>query len=541
MTSPLIAGFLKGRNLLLRGDLWRILPHMDALCDETFYLDDSSYDGTYEIMCYYLGADHVLRVPPKEHNFADELKWKQALLDLIHNHGPFGWILWMDSDETWDAAGTTGLRAWCKANVGKSDIKGLMAHYTQLWRSTNWARTDSQFDEGNFVKLWRYEPTLKFEIQPGTHHRQFPIQFDGYLREGKVKQADWDIIHWGNMGEDLKWKCLQYYGGLGGVERHLHFENATYRPVSPKQLPEGTERWPVEEVAPFSPQQVALIEQMQDLTNLKDTFCIIVPTYNRADFLERCLNSVRAQTYEKWICVVLDDGSTDSTPYKIQEFLDLDPRFFYCRYLENLGGVARNEIGMEIAVNTAEYWTRLGSDDWWEPEKLANDQLALQRADVQAVYGLFQAYHQGQYQELGNYPVPRDLVLDGFLRQGFFAGWANVAVSTKILRKVKETFGNYCRPELRNMEDRQFNARVAMLTEWHWRGVYCTDFMIDPDPEDARRIAVDYRLVGPEAYWNKSDSGASANAGVYAYDSDLTTKFIAEDWVKVQQLRKGTK
>ncbi|HCW64209.1 MAG: glycosyltransferase [Leeuwenhoekiella sp.] len=38
---------------------------------------------------------------------------------------------------------------------------------------------------------------------------------------------------------------------------------------------------------------------------------IIIPTYNRAHLIGETLNSVLAQTYTNWECIVVDDGSTD--------------------------------------------------------------------------------------------------------------------------------------------------------------------------------------------------------------------------------------
>ena len=40
---------------------------------------------------------------------------------------------------------------------------------------------------------------------------------------------------------------------------------------------------------------------------------IIIPTYNRAHLIGETLDSVLAQTYTHWECIVVDDGSTDGT------------------------------------------------------------------------------------------------------------------------------------------------------------------------------------------------------------------------------------
>ncbi len=43
---------------------------------------------------------------------------------------------------------------------------------------------------------------------------------------------------------------------------------------------------------------------------------IIVPCYNQAQFLDECLQSALDQSFQDWDCIIVDDGSTDSTKLK---------------------------------------------------------------------------------------------------------------------------------------------------------------------------------------------------------------------------------
>ena len=68
---------------------------------------------------------------------------------------------------------------------------------------------------------------------------------------------------------------------------------------------------------------------------------IIVTAYNIEDYIEQCLESVAAQTLSDIEVLVVDDGSTDSTPDRIAEFCSRDPRFISVLLPENSpGGVA---------------------------------------------------------------------------------------------------------------------------------------------------------------------------------------------------------
>ena len=87
---------------------------------------------------------------------------------------------------------------------------------------------------------------------------------------------------------------------------------------------------------------------------------IIIPCYNQAGYLPEALDSVMAQTYPDWECIIVNDGSTDLTEDVALEWVSKDPRFLYFRK-EN-GGVseARN---FGIKKSCGEYLLPLDADD----------------------------------------------------------------------------------------------------------------------------------------------------------------------------------
>lgn len=90
---------------------------------------------------------------------------------------------------------------------------------------------------------------------------------------------------------------------------------------------------------------------------------IIIPTYNRANLISETLNSIIAQTYQNWECIIVDDGSTDNTKQILQRFIDSDSRFqFFCRPEHKVKGPnsCRN-IGFEKSKGEFINW--FDSDD----------------------------------------------------------------------------------------------------------------------------------------------------------------------------------
>ncbi len=92
---------------------------------------------------------------------------------------------------------------------------------------------------------------------------------------------------------------------------------------------------------------------------------VIIPTYNRVDFLKLAVDSVFKQTLSDWELIIVDDGSTDSTA----DIFRGDSRLRFIRLEDNKGvSYARNR-GIEQARGSLICF--LDSDDQWLPEKLA--------------------------------------------------------------------------------------------------------------------------------------------------------------------------
>jgi hypothetical protein len=212
-------------------------------------------------------------------------------------------------------------------------------------------------------------------------------------------------------------------------------------------------------------------------------FCVIVPALGRADRLPHTLESLLAQSYEHWNCWVLDDGSADGTYDVVRDFERRDPRVHGLRLEQVAGNVAVNEIGMDIAVTQACWWTRLGSDDRLEPEKLARDAAALRH--YEAVFGPYAVVDdKGEISERRCQPLSRETARRTLRTPGgSLAGSANVAVRTSVLRAVKHRFGSYVDPRLQHMADIHFDFRVSTVTDWVWRGAIEGQLVMDPGEE----------------------------------------------------------
>ncbi|MFV0422308.1 glycosyltransferase family 2 protein [Oleidesulfovibrio sp.] len=95
-------------------------------------------------------------------------------------------------------------------------------------------------------------------------------------------------------------------------------------------------------------------------------FSVIIPTYNRRQFLCDAIDSVLEQTFVDFELIVADDGSTDGTYEMICSSYD-DPRLRILR-LQNSGASAARNAAMQESCGR--WLAFLDSDDTWLPQKL---------------------------------------------------------------------------------------------------------------------------------------------------------------------------
>jgi glycosyltransferase involved in cell wall biosynthesis len=120
------------------------------------------------------------------------------------------------------------------------------------------------------------------------------------------------------------------------------------------------------------------------------TFSIVIPTYNRADLLKKCLDSLVVQTDQDFEVLVCDNGSTDHTEAVVSQYKNKLSLHYFS--LEPSGTPARpRNIGIQNAKG--EWICFLDSDDWWYPRKLEKTKAHLANSDL--IYHPLDVYFDG--------------------------------------------------------------------------------------------------------------------------------------------------
>lgn len=109
---------------------------------------------------------------------------------------------------------------------------------------------------------------------------------------------------------------------------------------------------------------------------------IVIPSYNRANFISDTLESIIRQSFKDFEILFIDDGSTDNSPEIVNNFIEKDYRVKYFRQANSERAVARS---YGISLSNSQYLCLVDSDDLWYPNKLER-QVELMDANPELVF-----------------------------------------------------------------------------------------------------------------------------------------------------------
>ena len=109
--------------------------------------------------------------------------------------------------------------------------------------------------------------------------------------------------------------------------------------------------------------------------NIQPEISVILCTYNRANYLNDCIESVIHQTYENWELVIVDDGSEDNSFEVIQPYIQKFNNIRYLKHQNRKLGLSKNA---GIQASFGKYITFIDSDDTYKLNHLESRWLYMQ-------------------------------------------------------------------------------------------------------------------------------------------------------------------
>ncbi|MGB9470944.1 MAG: glycosyltransferase family A protein [Candidatus Acidiferrum sp.] len=228
---------------------------------------------------------------------------------------------------------------------------------------------------------------------------------------------------------------------------------------------------------------------------------VIIPTYERAEKVQRAIESVLGQTVTDFEVIVVDDGSSDGTGNVLAE--KFGDRIRYYAQTNQGVSVTRNR-GVQEA--RGEWVAFLDSDDLWEKDKLESQLDALERITPQcgACYTDTRLFNYPETRTLfqlaeKNYTHKGTIGINGEVLRllvrpggaGMVVHLSSLLARTELVRKT----GGFD-PKLLYSQDSEFMFRLAMLTSFCF--VHRPLVWFDRSP-------VETRHVGVSAEWDKAE------------------------------------
>ncbi len=188
-------------------------------------------------------------------------------------------------------------------------------------------------------------------------------------------------------------------------------------------------------------------------------FSVIIPTHNGSRFLERSVNSVLEQSYTDFEVIIVDDGSTDSTPEIIEGLVEQAAGKVHSLRQKNSGpGAARNQ-GVE--VSSGRFLLFLDDDGELLPNALALFSEQIEKYDQTDFLwaGHFSLDEQGKKKKHGRRPFSANN-LENFC--DYIRGRFGLSQGEGVMKR--DIFARLHYPEtIRNNEDVVFFAQILAL------------------------------------------------------------------------------
>jgi alpha-1,3-rhamnosyltransferase len=242
-------------------------------------------------------------------------------------------------------------------------------------------------------------------------------------------------------------------------------------------------------------------EALQDTETRRVTerVFVVVPSYNHARFVEKCLRSVIAQTVTPLELLVIDDGSNDDSPRTIERVLKDCP--FPCDLLVRPNRGLTATLNEGLRRSSGRYFTYLGSDDVWLPSFLESRVATLaRRPDAVLAYG--NAYSIDEAGTIIDSTAEWAAYVDGDVRQMLMTTLAPLSPTVMYRRGALERHGWN---ESARLEDYELYLRLSgegefafdprVLSAWRVHGKNASlDFAMMMDEKLAAQDRVGIQL-----------------------------------------------
>lgn len=157
---------------------------------------------------------------------------------------------------------------------------------------------------------------------------------------------------------------------------------------------------------------------------------IIVPIYNMEKLMRKCLDSILAQTFQDYECLLIDDGSKDGSPAICDEYAARDERF---KVFHKPNGGLSDARNYGLARAHGEYTIFFDPDDWVDEDCLKDLYAKVQETDADMV--MCDLYYNDPYRQRYSKQEPTSMDHNDVLKD-LITGKVYGFTVTKLLRRT---------------------------------------------------------------------------------------------------------
>jgi glycosyltransferase involved in cell wall biosynthesis len=238
-------------------------------------------------------------------------------------------------------------------------------------------------------------------------------------------------------------------------------------------------------------------------------FTIIIPTYNRAQFIGDCIRSVLKQQYAQCEIIVVDDHSTDDTADIVSRYISAHgaEKIRYYRNERSKGANGARNTGILHA--RYDWLLFLDSDDSWQKNKLDTYNALLQQLDDN-----YHLIYDNAYIKIANSPGNSRQYLALLPADNFIGGFSKIGI-----RRDKLMEAGLLDESLRSVQDLDIYLRIARNGDIY--GIAQELTVINKNSNIRISDNLRYKMAGQDQLIEKHRQLFNANMLSYLYISNF--------------------
>jgi len=190
---------------------------------------------------------------------------------------------------------------------------------------------------------------------------------------------------------------------------------------------------------------------METFIREKTLVDVILPNYNKAEFLEEAINSVITQTYKNWHLYIIDDNSSDNSEKIIDKFSNLK-NVTIIKLQKNKGPSFCRNYAMRISKS--KYISFIDSDDSWLSDKLEKQIYFMEKHNLSFTYTDYTPF----FENFGKKKIKKRTFLKDHFNYRTFIRNSSINTTTMII--ARSILGSYRFRKIKLLEDYLFKCKL---------------------------------------------------------------------------------